>query len=175
MTGIIIFLFTLFINPPSEGTNEIRWSADRKLTYSDFKGPVPPSSPWAATTRSNISFSYETVNGKLTNVAVYSTFSRDKSWMKTKIPVVLQHEQLHFDITEVFARRFYADVMKQQDLVNPKEKLNQLFSEANKLCGKMQEQYDSETQHGIVAEEQEEWTTRISEMLKSAVPYPSTD
>src|SRR4029078_3590622 len=112
--------------------DDIRWKESGKLSFEDFKGNVPGFTPWAATTSSQISFYYESVNGKLSKVVVYASFNKEKSWMKKKLPEVLAHEQLHFDITEIFARKFYHDVMKKNSA--DKKELNILFQQSNKEC-----------------------------------------
>src|SRR5690349_8815741 len=94
-------------------TDEIRWQESRKLTFDDFKGDIPRVTPWAASTSSEIHFGYETTNGLLTHVVVYASFNPEKSWIKKRLPAVLSHEQLHFDITEIFTRKFYHEVMKK--------------------------------------------------------------
>jgi len=100
--SILIIFLTVFSGNKED---EIRWSTKRNLVYTDFSGTIPSASPWAANTSSNIYFSYDFTSNELREVIVYSSFTPSKSWMRTKISSVLIHEQLHFDITELFARR----------------------------------------------------------------------
>ena len=87
-TFIFLFRATNFFS----ATDDIRWSADRKLEYSDFSGPIPSSSPWVANTSSNIYFSYDFNNDELHDITVYSSFTPSKSWMK-KICLKIRKKQ----------------------------------------------------------------------------------
>ncbi len=174
----MILLFVFFFSwchpllDPSQ-QEMIRWNESRKIEFADFKGAVPPGTPWAATTSSMIHFAYETMNGKVSGVSVYASFIPAKSWMKKKIPAVLTHEQLHFDITEVFTRKLYEDVTK--DPFASKDKLNTFFKKENSLCDNMQRQYDEETDHGTIENAQKQWGVKVQEMLDAYKPYPDPD
>ncbi|MEO5675640.1 MAG: hypothetical protein ABIQ74_13435 [Chitinophagales bacterium] len=170
-----LILLLLFSCSPATKINslpdqEIRWKSDKKLTYADFKGRVPSATTWAATTNSMIYFAYQTLNGSVSEINVYSSFIPSKSWIKRKLPEVLAHEQLHFDITEAFARKFYAEAIKKS--YGPGDGLNKLFREVNDECDQLQQLYDDETNHGIVAEEQEKWSLKVRKLLELYEPYP---
>ncbi len=174
MMMLLIFLVSFFsFEKTFSPSDRIRWEPSRKLTFSDFKGDVPSVTPWAATTSSEIYFYYESVNNKLTKVVVYASFNQEKSWMKKHLPVVLAHEQLHFDITEVFARKFYREVLKKNSA--DKKELNNLFQKVNSDCQQTQHDYDDETDHGVIEEAQAKWREKVAEMLKEEVPYPSSE
>ena len=153
--------------------DDIRWSAERKLTYSDFAGSAPISSPWVANTSSNIYFSYDFNNDQLHEITAYSSFTPSKSWMKKKIPEVLHHEQLHFDITELYARKLYVDASKLIGQRGNTNQLKQLFKDANSECNEMQNQYDEESNHGVNEEKQIEWEKRIKQLLENTPAYPT--
>ncbi len=173
MKLIFIFLVSLFASENiSSSADDIRWQPERKLTYQDFRGAVPGSTPWAATTNSSILFGYETVNEKITRVSVYASFIPKKSWMKKKLPEVLGHEQLHFDITEIFARRFYHQVMKENSA--DKDFLDSLFKSVNLDCSNLQQQYDDETNHGIIEDVQAKWKVKVDSLLNITPLYPAS-
>lgn len=157
--------------PPADA---IRWSAVRHLTYDDFGGPVPASSPWAATTNSGIYFGYEEANKLLKSITVYSSFDPATSWMKTKTPEVLRHEQLHFDITEFYARTFYSDASAMIGLPGAGEKLKAAFQKANEACARTQNSYDDESEHGVNAEKQKSWEDKVHGWLKETQAYPNS-
>jgi Bacterial protein of unknown function (DUF922) len=171
MTHLFILLFSFFSHQnfllPD---NEIRWQQERKLTFGDFKGDVPLATPWAATTSSMIHFSYESDGSKISRVVVSASFIPEKSWMKKRLPEVLAHEQLHFDITEIFARKFYQEVIKVKSA--NKNELSALFKKVNSECDKFQEQYDGETDHGTKEEIQAKWKEKVTALLLSTPPYP---
>lgn len=154
---------------------EIKWVEGRMLTYNDFQGKVPTASPWAALTSSNIYFTYSTANGRLSDFRVYASFIAENSWMKIENEDVLAHEQLHFDITEIFARKLYleADLLKTKSGSVPKL-ASDLFKNINKDCDAMQQQYDDETSHGTKSDKQIEWAKKIALILSNHPSYPAS-
>jgi hypothetical protein len=90
-------------------TEEIKWTERRQLAFSDFNGQMPASTPWAALTSSYVYFTYAPRMVNYQRFSVYASFRKKESWMKVKNEEVLNHEQLHFDITEVFARKLYGE------------------------------------------------------------------
>jgi hypothetical protein len=171
---VLLFSFILLMRAANffSSTDDIRWSADRRLEYSDFSGLTPSSSPWVANTSSNIYFSYDFNNDELHDITVYSSFTPSKSWMKEKVPEVLHHEQLHFDITELYARKLYLDASKLIGNKGNTNQLKQLFKDANTDCNEMQNQYDDESQHGVNEEKQIDWEKRIKQLLENTPAYP---
>lgn len=167
---LFLLIPSLSFTPPAK---EIRWSTDRRLSYTDFGGPVPSSSPWAATTNSSIYFSYQETNGQLKSVTVYSSFDPASSWMKTQTPEVLRHEQLHFDITEYFARKFYADASAFTYQPDGGRKLKDLFQQVNQDCAVTQNSYDEESEHGVNSGNQKNWEEKVHRWLKETPAYPA--
>ena len=88
----------------------IAWSSETRLSWKDFKGK-PTNDRAAAITASGITYRFST-SGTRDNLEVdfeISTyFYPNKSWYQPHMvdSVILSHEQLHFDISELFARKF---------------------------------------------------------------------
>ena len=108
-----IYLFVLLctnVLSAQEIVESIEWDASRKLTWEDFRGSVPLDAVPAATTASGISYEY---SANLMHHEVYLDFEvtayfyPNESWYTPDScdAFILQHEQLHFDISEVFARK----------------------------------------------------------------------
>jgi hypothetical protein len=176
---LIFLLYSVLWLPVSVFENreadEIRWSQKSELDYSDFKGAVPGNTPWAALTTSYIYFTYSTSNGKISTFKVYASFKKNESWMKTARADVLAHEQLHFAITEYFARKLYSDAQQlKSQSGNVAASANALFNAVNKECDQMQETYDDETEHGVDIAKQEKWRMRVAGLMKQYDPYPET-
>lgn len=101
----------------------IVWNKDRKLTRSDFQGPVPATAPAERHAESHvgvhstwkISTKCEPVgkSGKvkctatINEVNAQAEFDPNQSWVKPdkQTDDLLKHEQGHFDIAEHFARK----------------------------------------------------------------------
>jgi hypothetical protein len=170
--GIVIFFFsTAFFHPAD--IEEIPWSEARVLAYGDFKGAIPEETSWAALTSSYVYFTYGTTNGKLSSYKVYAAFRKNESWMKVKNAAVLSHEQLHFNLTEIYTRKLYQQLGDlQKESVNVPEKAKSLFQRINATCDSVQKQYDSQTAHGTLEDEQAEWKKKTDSLLKLYPPYP---
>jgi hypothetical protein len=150
----------------------IPWSADRKLTWEDFKGK-PLKTEWAAaTTASGISYEFST-SGTLDNLKVnfkvYTDFYPQKSWYRPEMcnSVVLSHEQLHFDISELFARKMRQKLKETSFTKNVKAEVRKIYRETLKSLTAFQNKYDHQTNFSRNIEQQLIWNKKISDALSS--------
>ena len=89
----------------------IKWSDTTQLNYADFKGAQAPPKDSVARPDTlaviNCAIKYEIdISTGRTLIHAYAVMHPEHSWMKVRTPSVLQHEQGHFDIEEIYARRF---------------------------------------------------------------------
>ncbi|WP_242135400.1 DUF922 domain-containing protein [Aestuariivivens marinum] len=141
---------------------EIEWSPDRKLIWDDFKGiPNIENFPKAlAVTNSAIIFEPSSINpfkdGKL---FVRTIFINHGSWVlpKGKSDYVLRHEQIHFDITEIYSRMLRKAFSDANVSMKNSSKAMSIFHDIKKQWQDRQEEYDYETQRGDKKEVQEKW------------------
>jgi hypothetical protein len=85
---------------------------------------------------------------------------------------VLRHEQLHFDIAELFARKFRYDLLQRQiALKKYKKVINKLKNSYYFDLTKMQQYYDDDTNHGTDTKRQVWWQTNIFLQLKELELY----
>jgi len=151
--------------------NLILYHTDRPLRIGDFKGRPDKTSPGVGATYSGIMMTMESREErgvlKITvTLAIY--FDRTKSWMKKegRNDLVLAHEQLHFDLTAIKACALAKAIAKEQYTAgNVKERLRALQQEHTKELGEWQQAYDSETRHGVLREQQEQWAQRVARGL----------
>jgi hypothetical protein len=87
------------------------WSATRPLTWADFQGRPPVGGPEGAKT-SYVLYSLWKCKGQAFEYRAAVAFRPRESWVKELVlrdsvqrRTVLEHEQTHFDIGEVYARR----------------------------------------------------------------------
>lgn len=99
-----------------DSENRILWSSTQKLKWDDFKG-IPPSDRFIkeAVIQCEIAFIEES-----SNVNVGTFFVKNKSWTITDNIITLEHEQLHFDIYEVYTRKIRQcfDSLNQKGILN---------------------------------------------------------
>lgn len=162
-----------------QNTNEetLIWKATKKLTWADFKGKPIANSNAAALTASGITFGYsvKTANNRIIDytTSVEAHFYPNKSWYKTTnaTPYILAHEQLHFDITELYARKFRQQISKLKLNQNIKSQLKRLHTAINKALSNTQNKYDEQTHHSINKKAQAQWQTYIAAELKKLDAY----
>ena len=99
---------------------------------------------------------------------IQAYFYPDESWYKPEQcnENTLQHEQLHFDITELFARKMRIQVEQATFSNNVKAEINDIYLEVLADLEKLQERYDWETDFSRNLANQEKWNNRIADALK---------
>jgi len=149
------------------GTDEIRWNAEKKLCWEDFKGNPDRESSKDALTESGINFSW-TCDRRGFKAEVFAIFVPSKSWVRTPTQRLLRHEQTHFDITEIHARRIRKYF---GDMRNPcwmgKEGINAAAKRMIQESYAMQRAYDSETKHSLREQEQVRWELMVKAELEN--------
>lgn len=114
-------------------------------------------------------------HGERFRYAILATFSPAESWVRPDIPPhrtasprTLRHEQTHFDLTEVFARRLRRAFSTVQGICpdHPKD-ARKLFDRLSRESQSKQKQYDQETAHGTALEAQSRWSRAVAASLDS--------
>ena len=167
------FLLPLFSTAQTAGRNEelISWNASKKLTWNDYKASPNPSSDAAASTTTYLTISYN-ISSTDFNYKIESRFSRTRSWGLHKTPYILSHEQGHFDIAEIFARKLHKKMIDYRfDKKDYEKDLKKIYQDILDEKRKMQDDYDKETNHSINKEKQEEWLKKIAKLLEEYVDY----
>lgn len=147
------------------------WDASKKLTWADFKGPIPFGAVAAATTASGISYEYSAnlIHHEVKlDFTVTAFFYPNESWYKPKVcdEHILQHEQLHFDISEVFARRMRMKLRNTSFTENVKSEIRKIYKEILQELDELQDKYDWETNFSRNKEAQARWNAQIKEALE---------
>tara|TARA_R100001230_G_C5589489_1_gene106097 strand:+ start:106 stop:636 length:531 start_codon:yes stop_codon:yes gene_type:complete len=141
-------VFSLNTHAQSEfKDSKIAWRTGAKLEWTDFQGKPPENDGITkAETSSEIIISAEYFEGEIPNFKVRNSFIKNKSWTRTNSKKVLLHEQLHFDISQLFARKISK---KFSELKNNGElDVEAYIAEFDRLRNeeeKLQQKYDSET------------------------------
>ena len=156
MNKFIVLLFAVFISygvRSQEETEKIKWEKSKPLTWEDFKAKPESSSEFYAMTNSGVTFgwNYTTKKGipELTH-EVFAKFAPHKSWVKKEFAdeSLLAHEQLHFDITELYARMLRKSISEYTPGENIREELRQIYEKNGEERNAMQARFDEETDHG---------------------------
>jgi hypothetical protein len=163
---------------PDPTAGEIPWSLNRRLAWSDFLGPPPAESAEAARTVYLLSYQSR-CRGQEFQFNVSALFLPRQSWVRPRVLAsmeararVLGHEQTHFDLTEVYARRmrkFFAELYNPCGLVEEgvRESVDRFVREE----AQAQARYDKETRYGLDAGRQQQWDRDVGEMLVTLAAF----
>lgn len=177
--GGLLFLLFSFTAAAQLPENRHTWR-EQPLQWEDFQGTPESGNPFHANTSSGLSYSWSlktSVAGQELNYKVESFFNPDLSWVKPgkESLHLLAHEQLHFDITELHARKLRAameefDVRKARDV---KQTLKALYQRIDAEREKMQRSFDAETKHSQEKEMQQKWQDFVKAELAKYSEFSS--
>ncbi len=135
------------------------------MAWNDFKSEPKKDGDAVASTSTSLGLSYQVKEGKLT-YHITCDFSKDKSWGSLKTDYILAHEQAHFDITELHARKLYEALYQYQyNAARLKTDIAEIYSRIVKEKEAMQEAYDGQTDHSRHRLRQSEWLKYIDDLL----------
>lgn len=165
---LLIFPLLLFSQKDAE---KLLWNEHKKLTWEDFKGKPIPSASFVASTNTGISFqySYATKNTEVhVEYSVHSFFYPEKSWFQPgKVNQhILNHEQGHFDISELHARMLRKNLAGKSFSKNIKSEIEKIYKEIEQKRQAMQVKFDAETDHSRNQEKEVIWEKYIAKQLK---------
>ncbi|MEH6514326.1 DUF922 domain-containing protein [Maribacter arcticus] len=170
-TYLVFSLLILFTVTLVQSQEEVEWSPNFRFTWADFKGLAPITSSAAATTASGISYNFSTSyeNNELkVEYTVGAYFYPTRSWYKPGVcnDVTLSHEQLHFDITELYTRKMRKKLAETKFTENVKEEVRKIYKTTLRQLNDFQNKYDSETNYSRNLIVQERWANEIETVLK---------
>ncbi len=169
----IYFLLTFFLAVTVSGQS-IQWSSAKKLEWSDFRNPVKPTKEQdvVAITSTGIKYVVAQQKGSPNKVQLHisAVFSQKNSWKNTEglTPEALDHEQGHFDIAEIYARKIKAEVRNRIITKTDFDKnFKSLYDRNYKDYLEFQKKYDVETNRGLNTTEQQKFRNLINRQLKT--------
>ena len=102
---IAINFIILSLSAQNNNDSLIYWEKNWKLSSGDFKAKIPNDCGHDKA-RSSLALVPSLINrDKSTDIKVICAFNKYESWIIDSSNAILMHEQLHFDIAELFARK----------------------------------------------------------------------
>jgi hypothetical protein len=168
----------------------VEWSDGRKLAVKDFRGNIPSRATETSLSWVAIEATWECQEGKASSQA-RAVFDPNRSWWRDAVPslwhnvddaslvaspddggrALLAHEQLHFDMTEVWARRireeFKTLTVFCRTPAGPRE-FEKAIADLERQWQEEQQRYDKETSHGTDASRQRAWTEKVAKTLRES-------
>jgi len=171
---ILIFKFSGF-SQAEELKNKIIWEEDRPLTWDDFKGTADAGSKFYALTNSGIYYQVQQESWAQFAVSVETFFDPKQSWQKKDQVTdhLLQHEQLHFNIHELYSRLFIKSMIEAE--FNDEKmvfiRIRELYARALQDAQDFSNLYDKETNHSVNKVEQMVWNKKVNALLEETKEF----
>lgn len=175
----LLLISVLFSNAlPPTGSDAYKefyiWNNTKKLTWSDFRGKPFLNASEAAMTASSVEFSYSAKDNVLEwNVKAKYYPQLSWSYKNKQSDYILQHEQLHFDITELYARLFRKRLSDEVKSLRDIKKINAIGKQILSDWDKEQKNYDRETNHSMNTKAQMEWIANVHERMEVLSEFAS--
>lgn len=156
------------------------YNPDIKLQPKDFKGKAESSRHMEANTACAINLntapSYIQSDAKEVTVTLEAHFLPYQSWKKGEMDEhLLNHEQLHYDLAEVYARKMRKRISTDNfSFKTLGTKLNRIYMEVWEDYAAEQSRYDRETDHSINKKAQLEWNDKVASLLRQSEQYKAT-
>lgn len=156
----------------SVSAEQIVWSPERRLSWEDFEATPDSSITHHAMTAANLAVDAK-CNGTNFNYSVRCVFLKRESWSKNKqSEKLLQHEQMHFDLTEVHARLLRKKLkILGSSCTNVQSNLNVTVNAAFKAWKIDQHKFDNASKHGLDSKATKVWAIAIDKKLKQLEHY----
>jgi len=165
---LIIMLSLLLLNFNNSSQKRIVWDESVKLAWTDFRAaPNYELHRIGALTSSSIKYSYSCDGFGYIDYEIAAEFIPDESWVKEvkRDYTTLQHEQAHFDITELYARKIRKALLEENLVCEQAVDFDMLIGEYLRQWRIMQMKYDINTQGSNDLEKQANWLKYIEAQL----------
>ena len=156
----------------SPNGDTIYYAVQRRLTWADFKGRPSVFSRWAAQIFTSFGFEASAkVKNRVLELRVRTEVWTDRtiSWVQpsAKNTYTLAHEQLHFDITKLIVERFKRKLRSMTfSIEDYSSEIQYQYLEFYRDLGQLQQQYDSQTNHGLDTAQQAVWIEKVQRELR---------
>jgi hypothetical protein len=168
---LAIALSFVSLLPTGVDNEKMQWSETRPLSWSDFQGEPNGATDYVASTNSGISLSYSIGNSNGSwhfDFTVNSNFYPKQSWYRPEAAseYILKHEQTHFDISELHARKLRKKLSGLSATAEVKAEADKLYSETEQQRRSMQQAFDTESDHSKLKNAEFEWRDYVAAELK---------
>ncbi|MCW3806469.1 DUF922 domain-containing protein [Plebeiibacterium marinum] len=175
MKYVFIGLVLIGLYLPKENRYK-SWNEEEKLTWNDFTFASKDTCSFAKDALISVLIKYKSFYNPKLGFSVVAVIDKKTSWtIDTISKDLLEHEQYHFDLCELYARKIretYDSLLKTNN--TNILKYTEVFERLDEEHFLEQSRYDVETNHGADKSEQKMWETYIEEELMSLNTYADT-
>jgi len=144
--------------------DSIVWKSNVKLKWSDFEARIKYTRDTGAVSVTGISFK-TSFQGDNFTFAAFAVFFKKESWVKSPSERSLRHEQGHFDISEIFARKLRQAIKNRTGTKLTRSDLNFMYYKIETERTGMESLYDKETDFSRNFTAQALWDDKIKQQL----------
>lgn len=169
---IFLLLFSSICYSQNNSDSIIYWDNEYKLDCFDFRNVIQDTAK-NITAISMVGIKTKGFwNNNLPDYMIYATFDRYASWNKDTTCSIIAHEQLHFDIAELYARKLRKQVSElRQDYNDNIQDYQDAIAHIFKEWMQTDSTYDEETHHGVYNSKQKEWNAKIATKIEKLKIY----
>ncbi len=153
--------------------------SDKRLTWDDFQGFAEQASPHSALTHWSLNDRSFLRNGNELHIMVVAWFYPKLSWVKNPSfgnQYLLSHEQHHFDLAELYARKFRKALSSTSfDITTYRQQITTLFRATLSRLKAEQDRYDDESDHDRNKSAQYTWMDTIDRELASLSEFANPE
>jgi hypothetical protein len=166
-----IVLGSFFLITATNDEEKFQWDENRPLSWSDFQGRPDGPGDYVASTNSGISLSYSIGkrNSSYTfEYTVNSNFYPKQSWYRpdSASEYILKHEQTHFDISELHARKLRKALAGLRVTSKVKDDADQIYRQIEMERRDMQQTYDKDSDHSKIRDAEMQWRLVVASELE---------
>lgn len=150
------------------------WRQEIPLTWADFRGNPEPHTGVDALSSCGLTCDPALSRSGEIRFDVLAFFSPTDSWVDEADAsgLLLKHEQGHFDIGEIYARKMRRRLARASfDRSRLNQQISALYDETFNEFRTAQQAYDEVTEHSTHPEAQKEWNRWIADELKRYEAY----
>jgi len=161
-----------------DGEDVIVWQKNHKLSWDDYQGkPQRNRFAAASTVYSMYRHIYKNDTGNIT-ASIKAYFYPKDSWKGRYLDAaLLAHEQKHFDIVELYARKLRKQLteIKVRNEEDAQQKLDSLHKIIDGEMDAYQDKYDKESDYSMAHDEQAVLIKQIDAAIDSLSAYQKTE
>jgi hypothetical protein len=162
------------VHSSSLPATRVIWRAEAPLTWADFQGNPEPHTGIDALSSCGLTCDPALSRSGELRFDVVAFFSPTDSWVDQADAsrLLLQHEQGHFDIGEIYARKMRRRLARSTfDQAHLNQQISAIYDQTFREFKEAQEAYDEVTEHSTRPEAQQEWNRWIAEELRRYEAY----
>jgi len=180
---LILMVIMFFLSFSFKKNDRVLWHKRNIITWNDFRVVTQLSGNEKAITETHISNNGSKIKKDIIIFKINCYLSRNKSVVLNDViednvisDNILKHEQGHFDITEIYARKIRRRLKKTIFTKNSfNNTVKSIWDKSLKELDAFQDLYDTQTEHSINKEKQAEWNKRIAQELAELDDYKDVE